>query len=166
MRITTGRLIIEPFSLALMDAALAGDSAGIAALGYGNSGGWPEKDLLEAMPVFRELLIKEGPTGFNSWLILDKGSMAILGSAGFVGGPAADGAVELGFGILPAWRRKGYCREAVRALMDWAIKAPGVKSIKARCEPGNLPSRTIIKELGFIETGLEDGLMVWAFLKP
>lgn len=166
MRITTGRLIIEPFSLALMDAALAGDLAGIAALGYVNNGEWPEEDLLEALPVFRELLVKEGPTGFNSWLILDKGTMVILGGAGFVGGPTSDGAVELGFGILPAWRRKGYCREAVLALMDWAIETQGVKSIKARCEPGNLPSRALIKELGFIETGIEDGLMSWVFQRP
>jgi len=166
MRISTERLIIEPFSLALMDAVLAGDSAGIAALGYGNNGEWPEKDLAEAMPVFRELFIKDGPTGFNSWLILDKDSMVIIGSAGFVGGPDAAGTVELGFGILPARRRNGYWREAVRALMAWSFGAPGVNSIIARCDPGNLPSMAIIKKLGFMETGAEDGLMGWTCPRP
>jgi ribosomal-protein-alanine N-acetyltransferase len=87
----------------------------------------------------------------------------VVGAAGFHA-PPADGMVELGYQICAADRRRGYAREAVVALMEWA--SPSVRVFRASIAPGNVASQALVTSLGFVRVGEQmdpvDGLE-WVF---
>ncbi|HPG31012.1 MAG TPA: GNAT family N-acetyltransferase [bacterium] len=159
MKIQTKRLILEPLTIELIDAALSNNSKKIEELGYYVNSEWPENDLIDALPVFKELLMQNGINGFNNWVItLNK---MIIGSAGFIGNPDENGETEIGFGIITSMRKKGYCFEAVSELINWAFHQNRVKSIKANCDETNSASISIIRKLGFSEGKRQNGLIEW-----
>ena len=51
----------------------------------------------------------------------------MLGHIGFHGRPDGRGAAELGYTVLPPFRRRGYALEAAQGLMDWAAREHGVR---------------------------------------
>lgn len=163
MRIETERLALEVFTLELIDAAATKDCARIAGLGYQASDEWPEENLADALPVFRELINVNGIDGFNSWLILLGSDRRIIGSVGFLDRPDVDGVVELGFGLVPSMRGHGFCTEAVKALSFWGIRQNGVSLISAHCDYNNDLSANVLRRAGFRETGRDDGLIDWEF---
>ena len=83
------------------------------------------------------------------------GARRIIGSAGFHSPPDADGRVEVGYRVEPAWRRQGIATEVVRALFDWAAREHGVSRFRASVSPNNVPSLAIIRGLGFRQTGVQ-----------
>lgn len=151
-----------------LKACLAEDFEAIACgekicAGYETPDGWPEPDLSEALPVFAGLMRENGPDGFNLWVIADKKTRGIIGSAGYAGRPDEQGGIEIGFGIIPARRQQGYCREAAAALMLWGLDQPGVKFIKAACAPDNAASRATLLSLGFHAVKETAGLIEWVY---
>ncbi|ASZ10749.1 GNAT family N-acetyltransferase [Chitinophaga pendula] len=58
-------------------------------------------------------------------------------------------AVEFGYRILSSYRRMGYAREAVLAMMDWAQEQFQVHRFIASVSPDNEPSTNLVKSLGF-----------------
>ena len=91
-----------------------------------------------------------------------------VGSAGFHA-PPSDGMAELGYAILAADRRKGYAREAVIGLMDWARGTGRVSTFRAAIAPDNRASQALVASLGFVRVGEQidpvDGLE-WVFESP
>jgi RimJ/RimL family protein N-acetyltransferase len=87
-----------------------------------------------------------------------------VGRAGFHGPPDADGMVEVGYSIDPQFRRQGYARAALRALLARAAAEPGVRTFRATISPGNLASRDLVLAHGLVEVGEqeddEDGLEI------
>lgn len=65
--------------------------------------------------------------------------------------PFAPGAVEYGYTIFPPFRRRGYAREACRALMSWAHARQGVNAFVLSIAPDNVPSRRLAQQLGFVK---------------
>jgi len=163
MKIETERLLLEPFTIELIDGAVTGDINKIISLGYNPSDEWPEPDLAEALPYFKQLLITNGINGFNSWIIIDKKSKNIIGSMGFIGNPDDKGCIEIGFGIIPSKRKQNYCFEAGKSLINWAFKKPGVKQIIAKCDSNNLASVKTLEKLGFIKTNISDSQILWIY---
>jgi len=161
LHITTERLEITPFTSELIVAAKTGDRDAIERFGVVATSGWPDRELRDALPLFDALIDTNGIDGFNSWLITDRESHEILGSVGFLGRPGRDGRVEIGFGIVPEKRRRGYCSEAVRALLGWAFDQKGVITVTARCDPGNRASRAVLAGTVFRHVGELNGQMVW-----
>jgi len=160
LRIESKRLILLPFTSSLLHAAESGDAAEYAALGITPSSEWPESDLLDALPVFRSLAEDGAADGFSPWIALDKDAR-IVGSAGFLGRPE-NGAVEIGFGIVPSERGRGHCTEAVEAIIRWVEKNGSVAILKARCEPENLASISVLEKSGFTRDGEAEGLLEWS----
>jgi [ribosomal protein S5]-alanine N-acetyltransferase len=76
--------------------------------------------------------------------------------------------VEIGFALLPRFRRCGYTLEAARAVMRLALGPLGLTRIVALAAPGNLGSIRILEALGlafervvnFAEDGSESRLFV------
>ncbi len=62
----------------------------------------------------------------------------------------APGAVELGYTVFAPHRRQGFAREALAALMDWAVALHGVPGFVASVSPANAPSLRLIAGLGFV----------------
>lgn len=162
IRIETQRLIIETMSLSLIDAAEKRDYEMVRSLGYVAGAEWPSADFVEAIPVFREMIVTHGPSyGFGSWVIADRITKEIVGGIGFLGGPDDSGAVEIGFGINSDRRRSGFCAESVEAMTGWVFSQAGVRRVKARCEKNNGGSIAVLRKTGFVSAGEDDGLLLW-----
>ena len=85
------------------------------------------------------------------WIIEGKDGMQ-RGDLSFKG-PAKDGAVEIGYGILAEHRGNGYATEAVEAAVAWALAQPGVTQVEAETAPDNDASQRVLKKCGFQATG-------------
>jgi len=81
------------------------------------------------------------------WLIVMKDENIGAGMLGFKGFPDANGSTEIGYGIDEAHQGKGYMREAVQALIDWAFTHPFCNVITAS-EVENPASRRLLEKLG------------------
>src|SRR5512139_1764939 len=66
---------------------------------------------------------------YTYWLIVVKDNLFGAGLAGFKGLPDAQGQVEIGYGIDPAYQNKGYMTEAVQGLIQWAFREPGCRAV-------------------------------------
>ena len=86
----------------------------------------------------------------------------MVGHIGFHGDPKAVGRAELGYSVVPQYRRSGYATEAAQAMMDWAAAAHGVKQFFVSISPDNAASLAMAATLGFKQIGQqvddEDGL--------
>jgi len=157
----TEHLLLRPFSLELIDAALANDHKLYEDIGVVPNHEWPERDLLEALEFFRSELLCHGVTGFGSWIVTNKRN-EIIGSAGFIGRPDG-GAVEIGFGIIPSMRKNGFCKESVLALVDWAMGRCQANRIVAHCEVDNAGSAGVLTSCGFQQVSIANGLIKWEY---
>jgi len=91
-------------------------------------------------------------------VVLPEGERPMIGHAGFHGPPGVNAvkaldAVEVGYRIFEPYRRRGYATEVVRALIDWASRARGIRHFVASISPENEPSLALVKRLGFERTG-------------
>ena len=77
----------------------------------------------------------------------------VVGCVGFHAPPDDDGRVEIGYDIVVAERRKGYAREGIRALLDWAWATGRVRTCVASVSPHNAPSLALINSFGFRQVG-------------
>ena len=68
-------------------------------------------------------------------------------------GPPANGAVEIGYGILKEYRGRGYATEAVRAAVAWAFEDASVAAVEAEAETDNAASRRVLSRCGFVPDG-------------
>ena len=72
--------------------------------------------------------------------------------------------VEVGYAVDPAYRRRGYARAALEALLERAAREPGVRTVRATISPGNAASYGLVAQYGFTEVGQqwddEDGLEI------
>lgn len=154
--IPTERFELVSMSMPFMEALLARDlAAAEAEIGAAVPAGLPDE--LDHFLQFRIADMRVDPT-WQPWLgraiVLDDGDgRRIVGTAGFHAPPDADGRVEVGYRVQPAYRRRGVASEVVRALFDWAAREHGVTRFRASVAPGNVPSLAIIGRLGFREVG-------------
>jgi ribosomal-protein-alanine N-acetyltransferase len=140
-------------------AALPDDRAvAAAAMEASLSASWPQPDLLDVLPMQASADPEHEPYGI--WVVIERASNSVVGDIGFMGRPT-DGAVEMGFSVVPERRRRGYASEAARALVDWALAQPAVDRVVARCEAGNDASIGVLERSGFVRTHEDDGLIHW-----
>jgi RimJ/RimL family protein N-acetyltransferase len=93
----------------------------------------------------------------------------VVGHGGFHGPPDAEGIVEVAYSVDPAYRRQGYARAILRALLQRADADPSVRAVRASISPANAGSLATIAGAGFRKVGeqwdQEDGLEL-VFLRP
>jgi len=101
-------------------------------------------------------------TGWIIRAIVEAGQQAAVGCAGYHGPPDSAGMVEVGYAVDPTYRRQGYARAALVALLDRAEHEPSVRTVRATIRPDNTASRLLVVQYGFVEVGEqwdgEDGL--------
>jgi RimJ/RimL family protein N-acetyltransferase len=95
---------------------------------------------------------------FFAYAIVRRSDGLAVGDAGFHGPPTEDGEVEIGYALVPAARGTGLAAEATALLVEWARAQPGVRSVSARVDPSNGPSRRLLERLGFTPDGERGGL--------
>ncbi|MFJ3720618.1 GNAT family N-acetyltransferase [Streptomyces sp. NPDC090057] len=88
----------------------------------------------------------------------------VVGDAGFHGPPDEAGMVEVGYTVVPGYRRQGYARAMLRALLVRAAAEPGVSTVRARIGSDNTASLATIAGFGFTRVGEQgnerDGLAI------
>jgi [ribosomal protein S5]-alanine N-acetyltransferase len=161
MEVKTERLLINPFTAEMICALKSGDYRKLEQMGFISTNEWPEKDLLHALPVFENIVLKNGVNGFGSWIMKEKITNNVIGSLGFIGNPDIDGQIEIGFGVIPSRRKKGFCHEAVNGLLNWIKDKKEVKVIIAHCNKQNIESKNVLSKCGFIYKGEEKQLQLW-----
>ena len=98
---------------------------------------------------------KGGPTGISSNVV------------GFEGAPSEQGTVELGYGVIAEYQRRGYATETVRAFLEHAFASPRVRRVIAETLPGLAPSIGVLETAGFrfIGGGSEPGVIRYEITK-
>jgi len=160
----TARLTIAPLTPALAEAALTGRPHLGRTLGVRVPDEWLRDDE-EILPLLVEMLRADPMDGADArwgwWLILHRAERALIGEVSFRESPDGSGAVEIGYGVVPAYRGHGYATEAAGAVVDWALRQPGVTRVIASCLRDNLASRRILDKLGMRPVATDGALLVW-----
>ncbi|MFI1972584.1 GNAT family N-acetyltransferase [Streptomyces cinnamoneus] len=88
----------------------------------------------------------------------------VVGDAGFHGPPDEAGMVEVGYTVVPGYRRQGYARAMLTALLVRAATEPGVRTVRATIRSDNHASMATIAGFGFTRVGEQgderDGLEI------
>jgi RimJ/RimL family protein N-acetyltransferase len=97
--------------------------------------------------------------GFGFWIVELRASAVAIGNCGvkYVGAapavpwPREPSQIEVGYSLVPDFRRCGYAAEAVRATLKAAFAHLNVDSIRGRCDPANEPSASVMIRSGMRE---------------
>jgi [ribosomal protein S5]-alanine N-acetyltransferase len=98
-----------------------------------------------------------GVIGRFEWLIRERQTGADIGWVSVRINDRTRDHAELGYSLITTARRKGYAREALRALVDEIFAATELAEVHACAVPENLSSRHVLEGLGFAETRLLHG---------
>ena len=169
--IETERLRLVPFDLPLLLAARAEDRDRVSELlGAEIAPGWPSDGVVDfQLPGQIVALEKHGvELKWLGRLIVLKEGPVLIGVINLKGPPDNLGRVEIGYEIEQGYRRKGYASEAARALIEWSLRQPDVKAVRARTMPQNEISQAMLRKLGFEHIGesIDANLgtvMLWEF---
>ena len=61
--------------------------------------------------------------------------------------------MEIGYALIPSERRKGYCTEAVRIIVDYLFLSRELRRIQAQTDPRNIASQKVLEKAGFKKEG-------------
>jgi RimJ/RimL family protein N-acetyltransferase len=111
--------------------------------------GYPLDSGLVTAAIQHRLHIEDVTTGpFGLFQIVRRQDSLVIGDIGFHAPPDELGEVSIGLGIVPAFRRRGYGTEALRALLRWTLEQPEVRSVHADTDLVNLASQRVLRRVG------------------
>jgi RimJ/RimL family protein N-acetyltransferase len=67
--------------------------------------------------------------------------------------PAGKGQ-ELGYAVVPSERRKGYCSEAVKIMVDYLFLSKDIVRVQAHTDLRNVDSQKVLEKAGFKKEGV------------
>lgn len=140
MKLETERLLLYPIDDGEMRALIAEQT---------------EAELKQAYTEMLEGCLREpeARVWYAVWVMERKGEPGtVVGDLSFKG-PAADGMVELGYGLREGCCGKGYMTEAVKAIAAWALRQEGVTRVEAETAPDNAASQKLLLRAGFVPGG-------------
>lgn len=156
----TSRLFLLPGTIASLRAELESPEALGDALGVDVPESWPP-ELYDSGSVRWTIAWLEAHPGEPEWSIYyialapqEAGSRPrLIGVAGYKGGPDDAGIVEIGYGIVPEHRRRGFASEAVRAMLARAFADPRITAVIAHTLSELTPSIGVLRSTGFLFDG-------------
>jgi ribosomal-protein-alanine N-acetyltransferase len=141
----SGRLLLRPVTPAVVGALVGGHRLA----------DWADDYPAEGDLVIAGLLDRAGPAAWSdddaTWgqrQVIERRSGLVVGGIGFAG-PPEQGAVEVGYGIVPSRQGRGYATEAVRLMVTLAWRHPVVTAVLAHTDPGNVASQRVLEKAGF-----------------
>jgi len=161
LKLITERLELKPLTSQAAAALSENQDEASRILGATFPAEWPRPDLLGILAI-RAPSSPEAER-FGVWVMIERDSGSVGGDIGFKGPPDEAGRIEMGYSVVPDRRRRGYAKEAARALIDWALSQPKVRVIVAGCHPDNVPSIRTLERVGFHRTGEADGEIRWRY---
>jgi ribosomal-protein-alanine N-acetyltransferase len=99
---------------------------------------------------------------YTYWLIVIAETAYGAGLAGFKGSPDDCGEVEIGYGIDPAFRNRGYMTEAAEGLIQWAFQDWRCKAVIApNTRKDNVASSRVLEKVGMRVYGETEETWDW-----
>lgn len=157
--IVTARLELVPLDDALAAAIVAGAPVPGGAADFPAEGDAVVADIFQGLRLGTPpiaVATPERPWGF--WVLRRKLDGQWVGGIGLKGEPV-EGAIEVGYGLVPSARGQGLAREAVEALCRRA-EARGV-AVWAETEGENPASERVLAACGFVLTARHAGGARW-----
>lgn len=144
LALETPRLRIVPVTRTLSDAAAQGYAALERALGAGIDPGWREDHVFERA----RIAVDDRP---RYALVVHREDARLIGEVRMEPLRGRDG-YEIGYAIVPGYRRRGFAVEATGAVIA-ALEAGGADLIVAGCDMNNVASVRTLRRLGFTLDG-------------
>ena len=157
LRLETERLILRPFEPADVEAchAYGSDPEVTRFTSFGPNSeeetvGFVERAVRGAAQAEATSLVDHLAAHSLDWAITLRGDGRLIGGCGILPGRPGGDEYELGYVLHRAHWRRGYGREAVRALRDLAFDRLAARRVFARIFPANVGSIALIESLGFV----------------
>lgn len=101
------------------------------------------------------------PGPFGLYLVILENQKLVIGGAGFVGRPDADGSVEIVVELEPLVRKQGYGTEAIAALVEIARKN-GALRVTSGTSVEDANGQRAMERGGFAEVGRDEWLVYFS----
>ena len=98
--------------------------------------------------------IDASPTWWIHQIVVDD---VVVGDIGFHGPPGPERTVEIGYCVVPAWRRRGVASQACNLILRQAWQ-DGAETVVAETDQGNVASQAVLLANGFRRRS--DGIFV------
>jgi RimJ/RimL family protein N-acetyltransferase len=89
-----------------------------------------------------------------NWALVDRASDSLMGRVSLKGVDFHDGSAGVAYWMVPAWRGRGLCSQAVLALCQWAFNEAGFHRIGLAHSVANLASCRVAAKAGFRVEGI------------
>jgi RimJ/RimL family protein N-acetyltransferase len=146
--VRSARLDLVELTENLLALTAARDTAALTAeVGFEVTREWTE-----IVPAQENLKALREDPAVLPWLsrgIVLREAGALVGEVGFHSPPDELAVVELGYEVLPGFRRRGIAAEAIRALTGWAYSTGEASSVYATIAADNPASIGLVRSLGF-----------------
>ncbi len=134
---------------------------------------WPPGEYDEAaLKYFHSQFLEKGEelNGWLGWYAVKRATedepAVLVGAGGYFGPPSEKGEVEIGYSVVPAFQRRGFATEIVKALVDIGFSDCRVNRIIAHTAQGNEASKIVLVKSGFKLVGIADnGNILFELLK-
>jgi ribosomal-protein-alanine N-acetyltransferase len=162
LRLETDRLVLLALTTELVEALKDRDAAE-RLFGAAIPDDWPDNELVGLLRIYGPWVAEDaGRLGYGPWVLIARDERSIVGSAGFMGKRPENGEpIELGYGVHPDFRNRGYATEAARALVEWGLAQSSVERVIAKCDLGNAPSVRVLEKSGMTRLGHSEGMVLW-----
>jgi len=152
---TSGSIDLLPATYETFTAAIAGDAELARLLGCAVAPQWT--DFVGALPYLRKPYAEgAGALQWGSSFFMVNAPLTLVGIGGFKGAPSAEGFVEVGYSLAPAYRGRGLATSAVRELIVRAFAAPEVHAVDATTLAEGNPSTRVLERIGFVRIGTRE----------
>lgn len=157
VNIQTHRLMLMPMSADFLRASAEGASVDLLSrlLGVSVASDWCAEGDLAALRL-ADLMADPDYAPWSVRALVLRDGAVMVGHAGFHTRPAPDylapyarDGVEIGYAVYPPFRRQGYAREALQAMLRWAHVEHGVPRFIASVKPDNIASCALLAATGF-----------------
>ena len=126
---------------------------------------WPEFPEAFTLPGSGAVAVdKPEPNRWPGYLFIDRRKGALIGNGGYSGEPNRAGEVEIGYEVAAAYQNLGYASEAVRALVNNALKVSEVTAVIAHTLAVENASVRVLRKAGFQWDGeivSEEAGVIW-----
>ena len=118
LRLETDRLVLLALTAELVEA-LKDRAAATSVFGAAIPAGWPDTELAGLLEIYGPWIAEDTERlGYGPWVLIARNEGSVVGSAGFMGKQPENGEpIELGYGVHPNFRNRGYATEATQALV-------------------------------------------------
>ena len=158
--IETGSLRLIPCEPLHLETVMQDKKGLEPLLGVSVPDSWPE--FPQAIPyVLEKLRSDPSSAGWWTYFFVHAADRVLVGEGGLKGGPDGTGKVEIGYAIVPEYRRRGLATEAARGLAQWAFSHPQVSAVEAETLPDGHASIRVLEKLGMKQVAATDRVVRW-----